>query len=452
MQKDLARYPLLDALIGRRSRRFGRGFHLDGGPLSYRSALQPQPLTLAEEAALSFAACGITGFTLGELPFTGGSMPESGSGNMLAQLVGRSVASADAIHTVIVFVINDDGVWMIRRPQDVPRAELTAVVHMARDRRLTEQYERLRTRIADRRVDVPREIPYVPAFNKWSANLPGSTYFLPVNELTAIYINVILTAFNEEFGYFAVDERHGYRPAGLARFARSRGGHLHDDPTAGRLGTVGALEAWMLEFTALEQGAILQNLGLMAQALGVGGFPHFAAHPFGWFQALGFRMEHPRFSRVFGLGPGMRALVKALRRDAPVPTAVGLERDGNVLIKPFCPPYYRNMQEAVLAFVDSKYAEGTGTLRDGGVAAGWSDGPSVQAGIPRYSDKTIAATIAYCDYVYSRYGRFPATSGPFRTVLAYQAHRLDLAFYDRFYRPDVVAEAKEAATAPDASV
>lgn len=440
MQKDLVHYPLLDALIGRRSRRFARGFHLDGGPLTYRSALPPQPLTLAEEAALAFAACGITGFTLSDLPFVRGSAPESGSGNILVQFVGRAVASADAIHTVIVFVINDDGVWMIRRPQDLPRADLAAVVQMARDRQLTEQYERLRTRIAGRRLDVSREIPFVPAFNKWSANLPGSTYFMPVNELTAISINVLLTALNEEFGYFVVDERHAYRPAGLARFAKSRGGHLHDDPSAGRLGTVGALDAWTLEFTALEQGSILQNLGLMAQALGVGGFPHFAAHPFAWFQTLGFRMEHPRFSRAFGLGPGMRVLVKALGRDAPIPTAVGLERNGEVLIKPFCPPYYRDMQEAVLAFIDYKYAEGTGTLRDGGVASGWRDGSSVQAGIPRYSDRTIAAAIAYCDYVYRRYGRFPAISGPFRTILAYQAHRLDLAFYDRFYRPEVVAE------------
>ena len=32
----------------------------------------------------------------------------------------------------------------------------------------------------------------------------------------------------------------------------------------------------------------MQNLGLMTQALGLGGFPHFAAHPFGSTEALGF--------------------------------------------------------------------------------------------------------------------------------------------------------------------
>ena len=64
--------------------------------------------------------------------------------------------------------------------------------------------------------------------------------------------------------------------------------------------------------------------------------------------------------------------------------------------------------------------------------------------IPRYSDRAIAATIAYCEYVYRRYGRFPAYSGPFRTILAYQAHHLDFDFYDAFYKPDAYQMAQRA--------
>jgi hypothetical protein len=59
---------------------------------------------------------------------------------------------------------------------------------------------------------------------------------------------------------------------------------------------------------------------------------------------------------------------------------------------------------------------------------------------PYYSDSAIAATIAYCDYVYERYGRFPANSGPFRTVLAHQAHHLDSDFYNRFYRKGTLSD------------
>jgi hypothetical protein len=52
----------------------------------------------------------------------------------------------------------------------------------------------------------------------------------------------------------------------------------------------------------------------------------------------------------------------------------------------------------------------------------------------------IEATIAYCEYVYQRYGRFPAYPPPFRTVLGFQASHLDLEFYHRFYRPEALSE------------
>jgi hypothetical protein len=42
--------------------------------------------------------------------------------------------------------------------------------------------------------------------------------------------------------------------------------------------------------------------------------------------------------------------------DLPVPVAIGLEREGDVLLKPFCPPYNKDMEEAVLAFVAYKFA------------------------------------------------------------------------------------------------
>lgn len=436
---DVARYPLLDALLDRRSQRFGQGRTLNGGPLAYTSDHSPQPLSLAEEAALAFAACGITGYALAELPYQTGTVPEAGGGHIMTHFIGRTVASGDAMHAVTLFVINDDGAWLLKRPQDYPHGEIAPMIQAARGHQFVDLYDKHRVRLATNRLDVPRALPFVPTFNKWVANLPGSTYFLPVAECSALYINILLSAFDTEFSYCVIDERNRFQPAGIARFTRSRGGPLHDDPRAGRLATVSFLETWVYEFAAIEQGAMLQNLALMTQALGLGGFPHFAAHPFIWFQTLGFRMQEPRFSRTIGAGPLMTTLLRALHKDIRVPTAVGLERDGAVLLKPFCPPYYRSMKEAVLAFVDYKYAQGAGTFRDGGAATGWQDGAQVQRGIPRYSETAIAATIAYCEYVYGRYGRFPAHSGPFRTVDAYQAHHLDVDFYDRFYRHEALS-------------
>jgi hypothetical protein len=123
-------------------------------------------------------------------------------------------------------------------------------------------------------------------------------------------------------------------------------------------------------------------------------------------------------------------------REPPIPTAVGLERDGETLIRSFCPPYYPNMKDAVLALVNAKFAPGKGAFRDGGAETAWLDGKRVTERIPQYSGSAVQATIDYCEYVYARYGRFPAACGPFRTVLAYQAHRLDPDFYTRFHRPE----------------
>src|SRR5437588_7104808 len=172
-EKQLEHYSLLDALLARRSRRFGKGMRLNGGPLAYESAHEPAPLSLAEEAALAFAACGITGYTMAEMPYDTGDVAEAGGGNIIMNFVGRTAFSADAAHLVTVFVINDDGVWLLKRPQDYPRLEVPELVKAARAQRWVDLYEKSRVRIANQRLDVPRKPPFVPPFNKWSANLRG---------------------------------------------------------------------------------------------------------------------------------------------------------------------------------------------------------------------------------------------------------------------------------------
>lgn len=441
LASGVAEYPLLQALLHRRSRRFGKGMHLDGDPLRFQSQRPPQSLSPSEEAALAFAACGISGYALAELPYGPSEESDLGDGNIMVHFTGRTVASGDALHAVTMFVINDDGVWMLKRPQDFTATEIPSLVEAAHEGRLLETYRRSRVRVADGRRDVPRRVPYTPSFNQWSTNMPGTTCFLPVNELSGLYINVLLTMFDPKYGYFLVDDCNGFRAAGIGSFGRSQGGHLFDDPQMGRSTTISFAESWLQEFTALEQGEMHQNLGLMTQALGLGGFPFFAAHPWGWLESLGFRMEHPKVSNIHSVGGLTKTILKLLGKDLPVPTAVGLEQDGETLIKPYCPPYYESMEEAVLAFVDHKYHPGKGTFRNSDVKTAWKDGATVQSQIPPYSEEAIAATISYCEYVYSRYGRFPANTGPFRTVLAYQAHHLDPDFYERYYESGALTPA-----------
>jgi hypothetical protein len=431
--KTLPQYSLIDALLHRRSRRFGKGMTLNGGPLAYASQQPPEALTETEEAALAFAACGVTGTLLADLPFQTGNLPRASGGNIMMNLVGRTVASGDASHSCVVFVINDDGAWMLKRPQDHAPSEIPGLIRAAHQHEWADLFQKSRVKIANERLDIPREVPYIPPFNKWSSNVAGTTFFLPVAELSGFYINVLLAAFNEENGNFIIDERNNFQPAGLGKFARSKGGHLNDDLNSGQVGMLGYVDDWMLEFAAIEQGGVLQNLGLMCEALGLGGFAHFAAYPYVWFQKLGFRMIDLPFSRTVGAGRMMKVALKLLNKDIPMPTAVGLERDGNILIKPFCPPYYRNMEEAVLAFIDRKYAKDKGIFHAQDATPAWRDAAAVKADIPRYSDQCIAATIACCEYAFQRYGRIPPGTGPFRSVLAFQAHHLDADYYEKFY-------------------
>lgn len=134
---------------------------LPTGPLAYRSERPPEPLTETEEAALAFAVCGVTGYALAELPYGAGSAPESSGGQIMTHFIGRTVASGDAMHDCTVFVINDQGAWLLRRPQDYPRSQIPDLIQAASDHRLDELYQRARVPIAQGRVEIPQEVPFV---------------------------------------------------------------------------------------------------------------------------------------------------------------------------------------------------------------------------------------------------------------------------------------------------
>lgn len=429
-------YPLVESLLHRRSRRFSLGATMPGGGLAYKSPHNPVPLSTAEEALLAFAAAGVNGLCLGDVPYDAGDWTEAGGGNVMAALTGRTGASADAVHGTALFVINDEGTHLLKRPQDFSLAEVNDLGRLALDKRFEEVYRRMRVRVSGGRAAVKKEVPHVFPFNKWSTNLPGTTYFLPVSDLTGMYINVVLSAFDEQMGAFILDERNNLSPAGIKKFARSRGGALHDDPAEGRVVTVLGFEAVVVEFLLAEQAFMLHNLSLMEQAMGLGGWTHFAtASEVSWFEALGFRLGSQTVSQLLRAGFFKRLILRLLKQDKPIPHSLGLSLEGHDLIKPFCPPYYKTMGDAVHAFLKFKRENVVQAELPSAFAGSWKEPKDVQGKIPGFSDACVEATVAYCTYIHETYGRFPAYFGPLRTTLAHQAHHLELDFYDRFYRP-----------------
>jgi hypothetical protein len=435
MFADPIKATLFEVLLNRRSRRVGLGMSIPAGPFQYASARPPIPLTEDEEAALAFAACGITGYALADLSYGNGE-----GGSMLAGRLGRTVASPDAVNAVAVLVTNDRGTWLIKRPQDLTSPEFLELVNSARKGELTEVYRRGRIKLSDSRTAPPLDSSHNFSINRWSLYALGTTYFLPIIETTALTINALLELFSEDMGVLLRDERAWFRPAGVGRFARSKGGHLHDDPHAFRTATIQMVEASLLESMATEHGMVLQNLALMTEALGLGGFPNFARHEYSWFEAIGFRMHSMRASRYAGASHFLSALARWFGKDPALTYPVGLEKGDHVVLKPFCPPYYKSMEEAVLVFVQTKFGP-NGSYRGGAQQSTWRNADACAKKIPAPSAAAVQATIAYCEYVFRRYGRFPAYTAAFRTIIGFQVCRVDLDFYDRFYGPDALPNA-----------
>lgn len=400
----VADYPLVEALANRRSRRFALGMEITHGPLRFRSKFSPISLTPDEEELLLFAGIGDTGNNIGDMAFDEHTDQEKGEGNSegrtLMSLQGRATPSACGAHTTQVFFTNDSGIYFNATHLKQPNGNLDAGI----------------VKTAESRLEIPRNLPFMHAFNQAYSNVAGSTYFIPVTSVVPIYLNLLLLLLSEEYGYWLIDTENGGEPCGLSQFGRSCGGHLHDRPEGGRIMRLRDLETMVAETAAIEQGIICQNMMLMTQAMGLGGSIQTLGsgrHMLGCspdvFQGLGFRFEQSRRSG-FPSNPIGKSQVW----------------------ESFLPPYIQNMSEAVRAVSDSKFGAN-------GVYRGNENGPwkSITPEVPveAHTERTIEAATAFCEYIQRTYGRFPAHVDAFRCAYTYQAHHLDMDFYNTHFKP-----------------
>ena len=389
--------PILEVFRQRKTRRFGVGMEIPAGALRYRSKLAPIPLSREEIHYLLFAGVGQTGMHLGDMQYAPRPEGEDGQGMAIMGFQGRTVPSPCAAQATRLFMTDDSGLYFVARVPDPDSGELPTLVKMR-----------------DERLDIPREMPYMLSFNQWYANRPGTSYFIPVTDVASVYLNLLLVLLSEECGYFIVDTDNGNAPCGLDAFRRSQGGHLYDDRAKRRMMTLRDLDSAISDTALQEQAIVAQNMFLMEQAIGLGGGIHSVGsgrHLLGWepeiFKGLGFHFAQ-------SLNAGIRS------------NPVGVH---SVWGGP-CPPFTKSMEEAVLALMSAKFGEG-GPYSPSG-AKPWMDSPNNEP-IRRHSQKAVDATIAFCNYMMSTYGRFPVHADAFKTIIAFQAHHVDPAFYDRFY-------------------
>jgi hypothetical protein len=94
--RDLASFPLLDAIYGRRSRRFSLGAEIPDGVFTYASKHDPLPLTDLERMLVLTSVAGTTGWHYG---ITRHARYAPHLSNYSAAATGRTFPSAAGFHT-----------------------------------------------------------------------------------------------------------------------------------------------------------------------------------------------------------------------------------------------------------------------------------------------------------------------------------------------------------------
>ena len=105
---EAAEFPLIEAIHGRRSRRFARGASIPEGPLAYTSKHDPAPLSDMEQLLLLTTVGGNTGWS-NLIPNNRFYLPKIP--NYAGAAGGRTFPSAAGFHTTEIFYTDDKGTY-----------------------------------------------------------------------------------------------------------------------------------------------------------------------------------------------------------------------------------------------------------------------------------------------------------------------------------------------------
>src|SRR6202023_3298135 len=162
------------------------------------------------------------------------------------------------------FLFNDTGAYFLKRLETIDPAEpLTPEL-------LLRRAAASKVKISDKRPEFPREFPYYLDSNRFLSNVPGSTVLFPVVDMTRQYINALMYLLTEPDGHRPAlrDDRNFYFLAGVRKWVKN--GFLNKDIPV-PLGVLGTMR------TQVEAELLLQNLILILQAMGPGGWTRASA-------------------------------------------------------------------------------------------------------------------------------------------------------------------------------
>ena len=399
---DMLSFPLMEALLGRRSRRFFMGAEIPDGVFAYKSGHKALPLTDLEKM-LVVSACG--GNTSWHHLIYRAARYAPHLSNYAGSAGGRVFPSAAGFHTSQTFFTDDDGVYILEM-RDAPafddradNGELNLDVFIDNTRK------RIR-KLQDGRLRFPSEVPYTEAHNTWVFNKPSTLVVIPVGDLSQhVLLNLCYMLQN---GLVLYDDINKRSIPGTEQFK--------DIVDVDNVWPITFVEQWSLSELTVEIAASCYAGVLMLQAMGLGGWMFNGVDPFAVFGASG--------------DPDVPGLGFRYDKDDrwPYPNPTGMEG----VMEGFCPPHYSDMRAAVEAVCERKF--GPGGPFNPETPGPWKDSRKVRSAAQVHNDRFRECVALQAQYAYDTFGKFPGTVPSMFLIMYLQAHHLDLDFYDQFYK------------------
>ena len=283
--QDMLEFSLIEALFGRRSRRFFMGAEIPDGVFAYTSRHKPTPLTDLEKM-LVVAACG--GNTSWHHMIYRGARYAPHLSNYAGAAGGRIFPSAAGFQTSQTFFTDDEGVYLLEIRDAPAFAERTGEGSLGLDGFVDNVRERVR-KLQDGRLQLPSEVPFSEAHNTWVFNKPSTLLVIPVGDLSQhVLLNICYMLQN---GLVLYDDINKRAIPGIEQFK-----YIVD---VENVWPITFVEQWSLSELTVELGASCYAGTLMLQAMGLGGWMFNGVDPFAILGAsgdpkvpgLGFRYE-----------------------------------------------------------------------------------------------------------------------------------------------------------------
>lgn len=401
--QDMLSFPLVEALLGRRSRRFFMGAEIPDGVLAYTSRQKALPLTDFEKM-LVVSACG--GNTSWHHLIYRAARYAPHLSNYAGAAGGRVFPSAAGFHTSQTFFTDDDGVYMLDMRDAPAFGDRADDGSLDLEAFLANVRKRVR-KLQDGRLGLPSEVPFTEAHNTWVFNKPSTLVVIPVGDLSQhVLLNLCYMLQN---GLVLHDDIHKRPIPGIARF--------NDIVDVNNVWPITFVEQWSLSELTVELAASCYAGVLMLQAMGLGGWMFNGVDPFAVFGASG--------------DPNVPGLGFRYDKDErwPYPNPTGLKG----VMEGFCPPHYPDMRAAVDAICERKF--GPGGPFNPETPGVWKDSRKVRSAAQVHDERFRECVALQAQYVYDTFGKFPGTVPSMFLIMYMQAHHLDLEFYDKFYHP-----------------